>query len=691
MPPARSRAVQEDSKQEHSNPRSTLNGAPTTKNGRKTGAMVASGAGVSKTGVTSQPSALSASTAQSFEPGLNWNNETVPQLHKYRTAYDLDAAPSFESSLNQAVLTNPGIGRQSPTMARRKQTRKSSKDQLAIAVRKHFNGLAVNETDVVVDFLYKTKTQELESSLSATETEIKVLYIIISHFIYPVAVKKGMMLRILAFGIAGKDPLHSTRNLQATKDPYNALGVGKSASTSEIKKAYYGLAKKYHPDTNKEPKAKERFGDAQSAYEILSDPQKKAAYDQYGAAAFDQGFDPSAGQGGGGGGGSPFGAGGPFSGFQDASSGFRAGGAEFNFEDLFSAFGGGGRRGRGGQRSSPFQEEILVGENIDVQTNISFIDAAKGTTKEIFVTPLVECKPCSGSGMRKGFKRQECGKCNGTGTRVHFVQAGFQMASTCNACGGQGVTIPKGSECGTCSGNGVNRERKTVSVDIPGGVEDGMRLRVKSEGDAPPLGQAANPNARSQRGDLYVFIRVATDSKFSRSGADILYTASIPITTAVLGGEIVVPTLEGEVRVKVNTGTGTGDRATLGGMGMKKLGSRRAGNGDLRVEFKVQMPKYLSVNQRAIMEMMASDLGDKSAKRVMNFDAKESKSDDKKADVDASHENEGFLKSAWHRMTGQHDQKPASSELNRKQESADNPKDKTPPSEDEPKKASGSA
>lgn len=388
------------------------------------------------------------------------------------------------------------------------------------------------------------------------------------------------------------------------------LGVNKGASASEIKKAYYALAKKYHPDTNKDPTAKEKFTDAQAAYELLNDPQKKAAWDQFGAAAFDQtaGFDPGTA------GANPFAGaasgGNPFAGF---AGGF---GAEFSFEDLFGAFTG-ARRGRG--RQSPFQEEILVGENIEVQTNISFMEAAKGTTKTITITPMVQCGTCKGDGLKPGSSRQQCKRCNGTGTRVHIMQQGFQMASTCDTCGGQGVIIPRGSECSTCAGNGVVRQRKSVQVDIPGGVEDGMRLRVAGEGDAPLTGTAANPNARSQRGDLYVFIRVAPDSRFSRNGADILYTASIPLTTAVLGGEVVVPTLDGEVKVKVATGTGTGDKIVLPGRGMRRLGTRGPPAGDLRVEFKVNMPKYLSANQRTILEMLADELGDKSAKRTMNL------------------------------------------------------------------------
>ncbi|KAI9761083.1 MAG: hypothetical protein M4579_001235 [Chaenotheca gracillima] len=480
---------------------------------------------------------------------------------------------------------------------------------------------------------------------------------------------------------------HASPTSHATKNPYSVLGVDKSSSTSDIKKAYYVLAKKYHPDTNKETNAKEKFNEAQSAYEMLSDPKKKEAWDQYGAAAFDQGggFDPSGAQGGAGG---PFGGAAGAGGFSGFGGGF---GADFSFEDLFSAFGGGGRRGRP-NRGSPFQEEILMGENIEVQTNISFMDAAKGASKDIGITPLVQCKTCSGQGLKNGTKRTECKKCGGSGTRVHFMQGGFQMASTCDACGGQGVVIPKGKECGSCGGNGVVRERRTVNVDIPGGVEDGMRLRISGEGDAPPTGMAANPSARSSRGDLYVFIRVAPDAKFSRSGADILYTATVPFTTAVLGGEVTIPTLTGEVKVKVSTGTGTGDKITLGGMGMKRLGGRRGAQGDLKVEFKVQMPKYLSANQRTIMEMLADEMGDQTAKRVMNI-RKDSSASSSSQQTDASSsnptpphpdKNEGFLKSAWHKLTHQHDEQPPPSGQQGQQPTPNNQ------NEEEPKKASGS-
>ncbi|KAA8650679.1 hypothetical protein EYZ11_003446 [Aspergillus tanneri] len=479
-------------------------------------------------------------------------------------------------------------------------------------------------------------------------------------------------------GVSNKKPVflssrifHTTSPLAAIPDPYKVLGVDKGASASDIKKAYYGLAKKYHPDTNKDAEAKEKFAEAQSAYELLSDAKKRENYDRFGSAAFDQngGFDPNAA------GGNPFAGAGGFGGF---GGGFPGGfAADINFEDLFGAFAGGARRaGRG--RRGPFQE-ILVGEDVEVQTSISFMDAAKGTSKDIVINPLTQCGTCKGDGLKKGAKRTQCRQCNGSGTRVHFMQGGFQVAATCDACGGVGVMVPRGSECGSCNGNGVVRDRKTIQVDIPGGVEDGMRLRVAGEGDAPPAGVSAAPGTRTQRGDLYVSIRVSPDHRFSRSGSDILYTASIPLTTALLGGEATVPTLDGEVKVKVATGTGTGDRITLSGMGMKKLSGRARGftpTGDLKVEFKVAMPKYLTSNQRTILEVLADEMGDKTAKRIMDV-GKQSPSEPPSSPSGDSSKGEGFLKSAWHKLMSHKKASESSSstdEASKKNDSGDSSK-----------------
>lgn len=414
------------------------------------------------------------------------------------------------------------------------------------------------------------------------------------------------------------------------------LGVSKSASANEIKKAYYAMAKKYHPDANKDPKAKEQFVDIQQAYDLLSDPQKREQYDQFGAS----GFDPS-----GASGFNPDGAN-PFSG-----GGFGFGSGGFTVEDIFNMFGG---SGPGGGRRRGAQEEAF-GDNIEVQTTISFMEAANGTTKTINISPLVTCHTCSGSGLKAGAQRTACGKCHGTGTRVHFHQGGFQMASTCGTCGGSGIVTPKGSDCGTCSGAGVLRDRKSVRVDIPPGVDDGMRLKVDSEGDAPIIQGGSPPGAKLHRGDLLVHIRVQAHPDFSRSGADVLYTATIPMTTAVLGGKIKIPTLKGDVELNIPAGTTTGDRITIAGKGMSKLTSRRGAYGDLKVEFRVSLPKALTASQRTLLELLADDLGDHQAKRIMNVSDLMKEANSKTESKDSGDSKEGFLKRAFHRFTHPHD------------------------------------
>lgn len=192
------------------------------------------------------------------------------------------------------------------------------------------------------------------------------------------------------------------------------------------------------------------------------------------------------------------------------------------------------------------------------------------------------------------------------------------MGSTCGACGGHGMVTPRKGECGDCNGKGAVPTRKTVTVNIPPGISHGQYVRLNHEGDAPMSGVAVDPSARCIPGHLNVLVAVASDPKFNRSGSDVLYTATIPLTTAILGGEVLIPTLNEPVKVKVATGTATGNKITLSGMGMPHLGSRRGAMGDLKVEFKVEMPKYLSANQRTIVEMLADEMGDKTAKRIMN-------------------------------------------------------------------------
>ncbi|KAF8457799.1 hypothetical protein BGX38DRAFT_729108 [Terfezia claveryi] len=413
---------------------------------------------------------------------------------------------------------------------------------------------------------------------------------------------------------------HSTPShlSQPQHNPYEVLGVNKSASPAEIKKAYYGLAKKYHPDTNKDPRAREKFVEIQHAYEILNDSKKRENFDMHGTAEQGPaaGFDPRS-------------AGAGFSGF--GGSGFEA---NFSFDDLFRGFEGFGDFANvaGRRRGSPFRpNEILVGENIEVSATITFMESAKGTKKTIQIRPIVTCSSCNGNGLKAGAKRKTCGRCGGTGTRLHFLPGGFHMASTCDTCGGIGATISHSDACSTCRGRGVHEERRTVTMEIPPGVEDGMRLPITGEGNAPViaelLGQDDAYKPQTMRGDAIVHIRVLPHQAFSRKGMDILYTASIPMTTAALGGTVKIPTLDGEVEIKVPTGTNSGERIILSGMGMPQIGDVLGGRrkGDMKVEFKVQMPKALTVNQRMLLEALADEMRDKGAKRIMGVGLEEMK------------------------------------------------------------------
>ncbi|BGP22115.1 molecular chaperone DnaJ [Rhodotorula toruloides] len=365
---------------------------------------------------------------------------------------------------------------------------------------------------------------------------------------------------------------------QLAKNPYSVLGVGKDASTSEIKKAYYQLAKKYHPDSSKEPGAKEKFVEIQEAYDTLSDDKKRADFDRFGSASQQPGFDSDAFARAT----SSFGG----AGFGDFFGGGAAGasGADI-FESLFGAFGRGGAAG-------PRQAQP-VGDDIDVSISVPFIQAAKGTSKTIQISPVVDCHTCHGSGLKEGMKKTTCGSCGGTGTRTFTIQSGFQMASTCAACGGSGSVAPPGSNCGTCAGVGKVRERRSVEVKIPPGVDDGMRIRLDGKGDAPIGG-------KGRSGDLFVRINVQPSKVFTRQGANLYETVSVPFYTAILGGRAPVKTLERDVEVKVPQGTQPGEEMVLRGRGVKKLYKEEYG--DLIVRFNVSMPRSLTPIQRMILE-----------------------------------------------------------------------------------------
>ncbi|KIJ68671.1 hypothetical protein HYDPIDRAFT_106908 [Hydnomerulius pinastri MD-312] len=391
-----------------------------------------------------------------------------------------------------------------------------------------------------------------------------------------------------------KRVFHSSALLSASaKNPYQVLGVAKDASAAEIKKTYFALARKYHPDTNPDKGAQEKFVEIQEAYDILKDEKKRGAYDQYGSASQQPGFDPNAfAQ-------NPFGGGaGGFSGFQDFSQAFGGSAQSDLFSQLFGgAFGGRARSGGGfGQNSK--------GADIEARVSITFMDACKGIARSLNVNPVSTCGTCTGTGLKRGAKRATCSSCHGTGTKTFVIDSGFQMASTCGTCFGTGTTIPRGSQCGDCGGQGHVRSKKTVNVDIPPGVEDGMTIRVPGAGDAPLSGKGSH-------GDLLVRVNVAPSKIFRRQGANLHHEARIPVHTALLGGRVRVPTLDGHVDVRVPTGTQHGEEMVLRNHGVPPVFG--GDKGDLFISFAVQLPRSLTKRQREILQQYADDIEGRSS------------------------------------------------------------------------------
>ncbi|KAI8967015.1 hypothetical protein BDF20DRAFT_840549 [Mycotypha africana] len=376
--------------------------------------------------------------------------------------------------------------------------------------------------------------------------------------------------------------IHATAPTSAPKrDPYEVLGVKKTASASEIKKAYYGLAKKYHPDTNKDKDAREKFVQIQEAYEILSDDQKRQQYDQFG-----HGFDPSGGMGGAGGN--------PYGGFGGGSNGFPGG---FDPNDIFNQFFGGGFGGAaagsaaGGNPFHPSQ-----GEDIQVPLTLSFMEAVKGATKFVQINKVTNCSSCRGTGLGAGKKRATCGVCHGTGVQT-ISMGGFHMQTTCRSCGGVGSSIPPGAGCHTCNSMGKVKERKTVQVKVPPGVDHNSRIRISGEGDAPIEGQGPN-------GDLFVVLNVQASNIFRRQDADIFVDARVPFYKAMLGGRVRIPTIDGDVDVKIPSGAQPGDNIALRGRGIQKLHSHV--RGDQIVTLKVEFPRSLRGRQKEIIQEYAA-------------------------------------------------------------------------------------
>ncbi|KAG0251200.1 hypothetical protein BG011_007795 [Mortierella polycephala] len=398
------------------------------------------------------------------------------------------------------------------------------------------------------------------------------------------------------------------------QDPYTLLGVKKTASQGEIKKAYYQLAKQYHPDTNKDPAAREKFVQIQEAYEILSDEQKKAQYDEFGHAGFN--------------GNSPPGAGGFPGGFPGGASGGFG-----NFEDVFDFFGG-GFGGPRGQRSSGFSN---VGEDVEVPLVLDFMDAVKGASKRVLVDPIRTCEPCHGFGTKSGKAPDTCKVCHGTGQQKISLQ-GFHMAAPCQACGGVGTMLQKGKECNTCRGIGRVRVHETVDVHIPPGADEGVRIRLGGKGNAPLHGAG-------RAGDLFVRLRVKPSSQFKRQGADVYTETTIPFTTAVLGGTVKIPTVDGDVELNVPSGTQPNDVSRLAKRGIQRL--NRTDKGDQWVTLKVALPKTLSKAQREILEKYAEITNPGSTSSSKSSSSEDSTKHD---DSSSSSSGSGFFKSTFDKL-----------------------------------------
>ncbi|MFZ4120207.1 MAG: molecular chaperone DnaJ [Caulobacterales bacterium] len=367
----------------------------------------------------------------------------------------------------------------------------------------------------------------------------------------------------------------------ADRDYYEILGVPRTADGDALKGAYRKLAMKYHPDQNLGDKAaEEKFKEINEAYAVLSDAQKRAAYDRFGKAAFQ-------------GGGQGAGPGGP-GGFSDFSDIFNEVFGDA-FGDLFGARGQ--RRGGGAERGSDLRYDI----------EITLEQAFVGIEKQITTPAAMRCEPCSGSGAAPGSTLETCRTCNGAG-QVRASQGMFRVVRTCPTCGGRGQTIS--APCPSCAGRGQVQKDRTLSVKIPAGVEDGTRIRLAGEGDS---GVRGGPS-----GDLYLFLSVKPHTLFEREAADLYCRATVPMTTAALGGEVEIPTIEGgRSKVTIPAGAQTGRRFRLRGKGMSTL--RSNDRGDLHVEILVETPVNLTPKQRKLLEEFSQSCNEDSHPQSRGF------------------------------------------------------------------------
>ncbi len=346
------------------------------------------------------------------------------------------------------------------------------------------------------------------------------------------------------------------------RDYYEVLGVDKGVGEREIKKAYKKLAMKYHPDRTQGDKAlEEKFKEIQEAYEVLTDTQKRAAYDQYGHA----GVDPNRG-----------------------GAGF-GGGADFGdiFGDVFGDIFGGGR-GR--------QSRARQGADLRYNLEMTLEEAVRGKEVEIRVPTLVACEPCNGSGAKKGSSPKTCPTCHGNG-QVQMRQGFFAVQQTCPTCSGRGKIIS--DPCNECHGQGRTEKTKTLSVKIPAGVDTGDRIRLSGEGEAGESGAPA--------GDLYVQVHVRDHDIFTRDGNNLYCEVPLSFTTAALGGELQVPTLDGKVKLKISPETQTGRMFRLRGKGVKSV--RSGAIGDLLCKVVVETPVNLSSKQKDLLRELEESMG----------------------------------------------------------------------------------
>jgi len=350
------------------------------------------------------------------------------------------------------------------------------------------------------------------------------------------------------------------------RDYYEVLGLTKSASKDDIKKAYRKLSKQYHPDLNKEPGADEKFKEIAEAYEVLSDDQKKAHYDQFGHE------DPNAGFGGGGFGGGGFGG----------------------FEDIFSSFFGGG-----GRRQDP--NAPRKGDDLQYRMNIKFEEAIFGKETEIEIPKDETCDTCHGSGAKPGTKPETCSTCNGAGQVNQAVDTPFgrmMNRRTCSTCHGTGKIIKE--KCSTCRGEGKVQKRKKIKVTIPAGVDDGQQIRVTGQGEPGINGGPA--------GDLYIMFRVQGHNEFERDGDDIYYELKLTFPQAALGDEIEVPTVHGKVKLRIPAGTQSGAQFRLKDKGVKNV--HGYGTGNQYVTVKVVTPEKVTERQKQLLREFAEISGD---------------------------------------------------------------------------------